>query len=244
MAEELQTASPEQPPVTPPAAEVQPKAEAPKEETVPLEDLRKVQSVKDREVAAAIARAQVAEQRLAALEASMEQLATQTMGADEAQQFIGQRRQQSQLADLQRQATEGQKVKDILEMARKNNVPISEFENVLANPGASYIDAQQVVTGFYQKQLEELRRQQNTAQKEAETVARKVQRQERSEDGSDAIGAPAEPTTGSPDLEAQYQKGRAVILAGALAGRRGMDSQLLALRSKYRNLGLESLKPS
>lgn len=243
MAEELpqEVASLEQPPVTPDAAEVQPKPEV---EMVPVDDLRKVQGVKDREVAAATARAQAAEQRLAALEASMEQLATQTMGADEAKEFIGARRQQSQLADLQRQATEGQKVKDILEMARVNDVPISEFEAVLASPGATYIDAQQVVSGFYQKQLEELRRQQNAAQKETETVARKVERQERSEDGADAIGAPAEPTTGSPDLEAQYQKEKAAIIAGALAGRRGMDSALLNLRSKYRNLGLDSLKTS
>ena len=235
MAEELQSASPKEEPTTPKAAVVQPE---PKPEVVPVSDLRALQGKKDREVAAATARAQAAEQRLAALEASMEQLATQTMGADEAQEFIGQRRQQSQLADLQRRATEGQKFKDILEMARKNNVPISEFEAVISNPGATYIDAQSVVTGFYQKQLAALQKQQVAAQKEADTVARKVQRQERSENGSDAIGAPAEPTTGSPDLEAQYQKEKAAIIARAMAGQRGQDTALLRLRSKYRDLGL------
>ncbi len=249
MAEELpqtppgvgqEVASPEQPPVTPDAAEVQPKPP----EMVPVEDLRKVQGVKDREVAAATARAQTAEQRLAALETSMEQLATQTMGADEAQQFIGQRRQQSQLADLQRQATEGQKYRDIIRMSNDSNIPISEFEAVLGNPNATYLDAQKVVTSYYQKQIEDFRRQKGVIQEEAKTVARKVERQERSEDGSDAIGAPAEPTVGSPDLEAQYQKEKAAIIAGAAAGRRGMDTALLRLRSKYRDLGLDSLKPS
>lgn len=235
MAEELQSASLEEEPTTPEAAVVQPE---PKPEVVPVSDLRALQGKKDREVAAATARAQAAEQRLAALEASMEQLATQTMGADEAQEFIGQRRQQSQLADLQRRATEGQKFKDILEMARKNNVPISEFEAVISNPGATYIDAQSVVTGFYQKQLAALQKQQVAAQKEADTVARKVQRQERSENGSDAIGSPAEPTTGSPDLEAQYQKEKTAIIARAMAGQRGQDTALLRLRSKYRDLGL------
>lgn len=241
MDEELKPASEEEQ-TTPEAAEVQP-------EMVPVSDLRKVQGVKDRELAvkdrevtAATTRAQMAEQRLAALEASMEQLATQTMGADEAQAFIGERRQQSQMADLQRRATEGQKFRDILEMARKNSVPISEFEAVIANSGATYIDAQQVVSGFYQKQLDDLKRQQATAEAEAATVARKVERQVRNEDGSDAIGAPAEPTTGSPDLEAQFEKEKQQIIARALAGQRGQDSALLALKHKYHKLGLASLQ--
>ena len=238
MAEELKPASEdqeEQP--TPEAAEkVQPEIKM-----VPEDDLRALQGTKDREVAAATTRAQMAEQRLAALEASMEQLATQTMGADEAQEFIGQRRQQSQLTDLQRRANEGEKFKAIIEMARKNNIPVEAFDAVLANPNANYVDAQLVVTEYYQKQLDDLRRQQATAETEAATVARKVVRQERSEDGSDAIGAPAEPTAGSPDLEAQYKKDLADITARALAGQRGQDSALLALRSKYRKLGLASL---
>lgn len=237
MEEELQAASEDQEQATPEAAEVQPEPKM-----VPEADLRALQGVKDREVAAATTRAQAAEQRLLALEASMEQLAAKTMGADEAQEFIGARRQQSQLVDLQRQAAEGQKYKDILEMARENNVPISEFEAVLANPGASYTDAQQIVTSFYQKQLDDLRKQQATAQTEAATVARKVERQERATNGSDAIGAPAEPTTGSPDLETQYEKEKATIVARAMAGMRGQDSALLALKNKYRKLGLDSLQ--
>ena len=239
MDEELKTASDDQEQPTPAPAEVQPE---PKQEVVPMSDLRALQGTKDREVAAATTRAQAAEQRLAALEGSMEQLATQTMGTDEAKEFIGQRRQQSQLADLQRQAAEGQKFKDILKMARENKVPISEFEAVLANPNASYSDAQQIVTSFYQKQLDDLRKQQTTAQAEAATVARKVERQERSTNGADAIGAPAEPTTGSPDLEAQFEKEKAVIIARAMAGQRGQDSALLALKNKYRKLGLASLQ--
>lgn len=241
MAEELQVASEDQEQATPEAAEVQPE---PKPEVVPVSDLRALQGVKDREVAAATARAQAAEQRLAALEGSMEQLATQTMGADEAKEFIGARRQQSQIDRLQRQAADGQKFQDIYKMARENNVPIEEFDSVIANPGASYTDAQQVVTGFYQKQLDDLRKQQNIAKTEAETVARKVERQERSTNGADAIGAPAEPTTGSPDIETQYQKEKEAILAGARAGRRGMDTALLNLRIKYRKLGLDSLQVS
>lgn len=239
-----QPASDQEPEATPKADEVQPKAEAPKEEMVPLKDLRKLHSVKDREIAAATARTQAAEQRLATLEASMEQLATQTMGADEAKEFIGARRQRSQLADLQRQAADGQKLKDIYKMARDSNVPIGEFEAVLANPASTYLDAQKVVSDHYQQQIKELRQQQATDQEEAETMARKAQRQERNEDGSDAIGAPAEPTTGSPDLEAQYQKKKEAIIAGAAAGRRGMDTALLRLRSEYRDLGLDSLKAS
>ena len=238
MAEELKPASEDQEQPTPEAAEVQPE---PKIAMVPETDLRAMQGVKDREVAAATTRAQMAEQRLAALEASMEQLATQTMGTDEAQEFIGQRRQQSQLTDLQRRANEGEKFKAIIEMARKNNIPVEAFDGVLANPNASYADAQLVVTGYYQKQLDDLTRQQAKAEVEAETVARKVVRQERSENGSDAIGAPAEPTAGSPDLEAQYKKDLADITARALAGQRGQDSALLALRNKYRKLGLASL---
>lgn len=233
MAEELQVASEVQEQPTPKAAEVQPEIKM-----VPEDDLRALQGVKDREVAAATTRAQAAEQRLQALEASMEQLATQTMGADEAQAFIGERRQQSQLAGLQRQAAEGQKFKDILEMARKNNVPIDEFEAVIGNPSATYIDAQAVVTSFYQKQLDGLRKQQGIAQVEAATVARKVERQERTENGSDAIGAPAEPTAGSPDLEAQYLKEKSEVTSQALAGKQGMFRVLQDLKAKYRNLGL------
>lgn len=233
MAEELQVASEVQEQPTPKAAEVQPEIKM-----VPEDDLRALQGVKDREVAAATTRAQAAEQRLQALEASMEQLATQTMGADEAQAFIGERRQQSQLAGLQRRAAEGQKFKDILEMARKNNVPIDEFEAVIGNPSATYIDAQAVVTSFYQKQLDDLRKQQSVAQVEAATVARKVERQERSENGSDAIGAPAEPTAGSPDLEAQYLKEKSEVTSQALAGKQGMFRVLQDLKAKYRNLGL------
>lgn len=237
MAEELETASEDQEQSTPKAAEkVQPEIKM-----VPEDDLRALQGTKDREVAAATTRAQMAEQRLAALEASMEQLATQTMGADEAQAFIGQRRQQAQHTDLQRQAAEGQKFKDIVKMARENEIPVEAFDAVLANPGATYQDAQFVVSGYYKKQLDDLKRQQVKAETEAATVARKVVRQERSENGSDAIGAPAEPTAGSPDLEAQYEKEKADIIARALAGQRGQDSALLNLRSKYRKLGLASL---
>ena len=238
MDEELKIASDDQGQTTPAPAEVQPE---PKPEVVPVSDLRALQGVKDREVAAANAARVAAEQRLAALEASMEQLATKTMGADEAKEFIGARRQQSQFTDLQRQAAEGQKYQDIFKMARDNNVPISEFEAVLANPGASYTDAQQIVTGFYQKQLDDLRKQQAIAKTEVEAVARKVERRERATNGADTIGAPAEPTTGSPDLEAQYKKEEAAIIAHALAGHRGQDSALLALRNKYRKLGLDSI---
>lgn len=241
MAEELQPVSGnEQEQATPKAAEVQPEVEM-----VPVSDLRKVQGAKDREVtaktrelAAATARAQAAEQRLSAIEASMEQLATQTMGADEAQAFIGQRRQQSQLTSLQQQAAEGQKFKDIVKMAQENKIPVEAFDAVLANPGASYADAQQVVTEFYQKQLNDLRKQQAKAEVEAKTVARKVVRQERSENGSDAIGAPAEPTAGSPDLEAQYLKEKSEVTSQALAGRQGMFRVLQDLKEKYRKLGL------
>jgi len=235
MDKELKPASDDQEQPTPEAAEVQPE---PKQEVVPVSDLRALQGVKDREVAAAITRAQDAEQRLAALEASMEQLATQTMGADEAQEFIGQRRQQSQLAGLQRQAAEGQKLKDILKMARENKIPVEAFDTVLASPGASYEDAQLVVTEYYKKQLDDLKRQQAAAEVEAATVARKVERQERTTNGADAIGAPAEPTTGSPDLEAQYLKEKSEVTSAALAGKHGMFRVLQNLKLKYRNLGL------
>lgn len=240
MAEELQVASDDQEQPTPEAAEVQPEIKM-----VPETDLRALQGVKDREVtaktrelAAAIARANAADQRLAALETSMENLATQTMGADEAQAFIGQRRQQAQHTDLQRRAAEGQKFKDIVRMARENKIPVEAFDAVLANSGASYEDAQLIVTEYYKKQLDDLRKQQAKAETEAATVARKVQRQERSENGSDAIGAPAEPTAGSPDLEAQYLKEKSEVTSQALAGKQGMFRVLQDLKAKYRKLGL------
>lgn len=241
MAEELQVASEDQKQSTPDAAEVQPEPKM-----VPEADLRALQGVKDREVTAktrelatATAKAQAAEQRLSALEASMENLATQTMGADEASEFIGARRRASQLTQLQTQAAEGQKFKDIVKMARENKIPVEAFDAVLANPGASYTDAQLVVTEYYRKQLDDLKRQQAKAETEAETVARKVVRQERSENGSDAIGAPAEPTAGSPDLEAQYLKEKSEVTSQALAGRQGMFRALQDVRAKFRKLGLD-----
>lgn len=234
---ELRQADSQDQPVTPDATEVQPEPKM-----VPEGDLRKMQGIKDREVAAAQQRAQAAEQQLAAMQASMNSqmadLARRTMGEDEATQFITQQQGQQQWTALQRQAAEGNKYRSIFRTAREYGVPISEFEEILSNPNAGPTDAQRVVMTFHQRELDALRKAQTTAEKEAATVQRQTQRQQRAGNGADAIGAPVEPTTGSPDLEAQYQKEKSQITSRALAGGQGMFQVLQTLKAKYRKLGL------
>ena len=184
--------------------------------------------------------AETSRQRLAAIEASMESLARQTMDPQDAQQFIASQRGQRQQADLQQQAGMARKYEDIFRMSREGGVPIDEFEAVRANPAATPEDAQRVVTDFWRRKVEAAEREAAQREKEAAVTAQKVQRQERTENGADRIGTPAEPTEGSQDLEAQYREEAQVFKNAALRGERGDWTQrLLDLKIKYRGLGLK-----
>jgi len=236
MPDELQEGvSTEEPQVTP-AGEAQP--DAPK--MVPVEDLRSLQATKDREVSAAKREAATAQQRLAALEASMETLAHRTMEPQDAQAFIQDQRGQRQQASLQQQAAMATKYEDIFKMSRQNEVPISEFEGVLADSNATPADAQAVVTNFWRSKVEAAEKAVQKQEQEAAVATAQVQRQTRNQDGSDKIGTPAEPATGSPDLEAQYQEEKNTLIAASQRNPRGKDwlRALIDLKAKYREQGL------
>lgn len=228
---------------SPPAEEpkVTPEGEAPPEpKLVPEEDLRRLQAVKDREVAAANREATAMKQRLAAMEASMESLARQTMQPEDAAQFVAGQRGQREMDDLRRRAALLAKYEDIDRMARENEVPLDKFAAVRANLNATPADAQAVVTNFWREKVKTAEREVAQREKEATVTAQKVQRQERTNDGADRIGTPAEPAGGSPDLEAQYRKEAKVFKDAALRGERGDWTQkLLDLKIKYRELGLK-----
>jgi len=244
MEEELQkTASEEQTPVTPDAETVQPE---PAPTMVPESDLRALQAVKDREVAAAKREAEGLRQQMQALQASMEgqmdALAQRTMEPEDYSAYSGVQQQQRQADELQRQQYEAQKLKTIVDLAGRYNIPVNAFDAVRANPYAAYGEAFQVVSDHQEKQLKELEQRIATQQREAETATRQTQRQERQTTGADSIGSPAEPATGgSPDLMAQYQKERQAILTGVRSGstRKNWTTEMLNLKDRYRKLGLD-----
>lgn len=236
MPDELQEGvSAEEPQVTP-TGEAQP--DAPK--MVPETDLRALQAVKDREVTAAKREATAAQQRLAALEASMETLAHQTMEPQDARAFIKDQRGQRQQASLQQRAAMATKYEEIFAMSRKNDVPISAFEGVLADPNATPADAQAIVTNFWRTKVEAAEKAVQKQEQEAAVVATQTKRKERNENGSDKIGTPAEPATGSPDLEAQYQEEKKTLIAASQANPRGKNwlQEIINLKARYREQGL------
>lgn len=238
MPDELETGTSSSPVEEP---KTTPEGEAPPEpKLVPEEDLRRLQAVKDREVTAAKREADAMRQRLAAMEASMETLARQTMEPQDAQRFVQERRGQRQQADLQQQAGMARKYEDIFRMSRENDVPITKFEAVLANSAAKPEDAQKVVTDFWREKVKAAEREAKQREQEAAVTVAKVQRKERTEDGSDRIGTPAEPAGGSPDLEAQYLEEKSKLTNAALRGERGdWLKKFVDLKSKYRKLGLD-----
>jgi len=243
MEEKLQPpASDEQTPVTPSAETVQPE---PVPEMVPVTDLRALQGVKDREVAAAKREADGLRQRMQALQDSMEgqmdALAQQTMEPEDYSAYAGERQQQQQNTELQRQQYEAQKLSTIVDLAGRYDIPVSAFDAVRANPYAAYGEAFQVVSDHQETKLKQLEQQIATGKQEAETKTRQTQRQDRHESGADSIGSPAEPATGSPDLMAQYQKERQAILTGVRSGstRKNWTTEMLNLKARYRELGLD-----
>lgn len=242
--DELQTpASDEQAPVTPATEPVQPEPEM-----VPVTDLRALQAVKDREVAAAKREAENYRQQVQAIQASqastegqMDALARQALPPEDYSAFAEQRQQQQQATALQRQQYEAQKLATIVDLASKNDIPISAFDAVRNNPYAQYGDAFQVVSDYQAKRLKELEQQIATRQQEAEVMARQTQRQDRQATGADSIGSPAEPATGSPDLMAQYQKRRQEILIGSQQRptARRWTQEMLNLKAEMREKGLD-----
>ena len=243
MAEELQKPpSTEEGPVTPDAEEVQPVA-APK--MVPESELRALQAKKDREVAAAKRELEAARAQMDALRASMEtdvaELARATMEPGQAQEFIGQRQSQRQMDEMRRKAYEADKLKSIVELSEKHNIPLSEFAEVRNNPYAQVTDALAVVSAALEKQQKELEAMLKKREAEAQTAAEQAERKERKESGADKISTPPEPAKGSPDLMAQYQQKRQAILEASARsrGRGDHTAQMLALKREYRDLGLD-----
>lgn len=257
MAEELQQPAPSQAepqaPVTP-EHRTEPSGAVPEPvqpepdkgpEMVPVTDLRALQSVKDREVTAAERRAQAAEAQLAALKATMDtdisDLARATMEPDEAQQFIAQRQSHRQYTDTQQAAYDGQKLKTIVGLVEKFDIPLSEFSGVRADPRAQVPDAYAVVTAYLEKMARETAATVAKRKAEAQTLAQQGERQIRREAGDDKIGSVAEPAASSPALKAQFEKERLDILtrSNASRGRGDFSGQLIACKNKYRELGLD-----
>ncbi|RKY68948.1 MAG: hypothetical protein DRQ02_02625 [Candidatus Latescibacterota bacterium] len=223
-----------------------------KEETevklIPESDLRALQSKLDKRQAELTKQAETARReaeaarlQLQTLRASMDTLARQTMDPKEAENFIAQQEQQGQMAELQRDAILYRRRQFADNLAEQYGIPTAEFNSVINNPTATEQDALKVVSDYLAKQKADWERQQREATQNAQVVAEKQERQVRSANGSDKIGTPAEPASGSPDLRAQYDKKAKEIVTQSWARPRVKDwaGELRKLKEEYRALGLE-----
>lgn len=224
-----------------------PQAE-PEPKLIPETDLRAFQSQADkrqadlqRQADEARQRAADAEQRLGALQASMNQLARETMEPADADAFISQQQQAQEYGAMQRDAVMWRRQQFANNLAQQYEIPIAEFQEVINDPSAQQQDAMKVVTDYLQKQAQELGKAHATAQTVAETAAAKTERQARRTDGSDQIGRPAEPATGSADLRSEYDKKAKEIVRQSQARPRAKNwaVELISLKAAYREKGLD-----
>lgn len=227
--------------------EGQPQAE-PETPMIPESDLRAFQSQADKRQAelqrladTAQARADAAGQQLAALQATVDQLARETMEPAEAEAFISQQQQAAQYQQTERDAILWRRQQYAQSLAEQYEIPIAEFNAVINDPNATQQDALKVVTDHLKAKAGELGKVQDAARAEAEVALAKDERQVRRTEGKDKIGAQAEPAAGSTDLEAAYRKEADELKRQAWARPRVRDwsRALIDLKAKYRELGLD-----